>query len=169
MVTHEYVLATGGVVYGAPPSPAGAGADVGRVAPGSQRPTAVAWAADRILALGSDDEVRAISRGDSHMLDLRGRAVTPLPAEPAEAELRLRRAVQRGQPFEPDDVLRPLLAPGADPQLAVGGRADLAIWSRDPRELAVEQASDLRIERVVRGGRLAESPTASGSLAIPPG
>lgn len=153
-MTHEYVLATGGVVYGAPPGP--------------RRATALAWAADRILAIGSDDEVRAISRGDSHTLDLDGRAVTPLPAEPAEAELRLRRAVQRELPFEPDEVLRQLLPVGADAQLAVGGRADLAIWSLDPRALAPGRAPELRIEQVVRGGRLAESPTAPGPVASPP-
>jgi predicted amidohydrolase YtcJ len=154
-VTHEYVLATGGVIYGAQV--------------GTRRPTAVAWAADRILVVGSDDEVRAISRGDSHTFELAGRAVTALPAEPREAELRLRRAIRRGLPFEPDEVLRPLLAPGADARLSVGGRADLAIWSRDPRALTADGCADLRIEHVVRGGRMAESPTATGPLADPPG
>jgi hypothetical protein len=159
-VTHEYVLATGGVIFGAPVAasgPAGMAAAIG----GSRgRPSAIAWAADRLLAIGSDGEVRAVSRGDSHMVDLHGGAVTALPAEPDEAELRLRRAVQRGVPFELEELLRPLLPPGADSQLETGGRADLAIWSHDPLALPPERAMELRIVRVVRGGRLAASPTA---------
>jgi hypothetical protein len=68
-VTHEYVIAIGGRIAGAH------GVD-GRVA------TAIAWAADRVLAVGSDDAVRAISRGDSTFLDLGGCAVTA--ADPGE-------------------------------------------------------------------------------------
>jgi predicted amidohydrolase YtcJ len=59
-VTHEYTILTGGVVL-----------------PGGDAPsaTAIAWAADTILAIGSDAEVRAISRGDSLFVDLRGTCV----------------------------------------------------------------------------------------------
>jgi hypothetical protein len=61
-VTHEYTLLVGG-----------------RVIRGDDAPdaTAIAWAADTILAIGSDDEVRAISRGDSHVVDLAGATVMP--------------------------------------------------------------------------------------------
>ena len=64
-MTHEYVVAVGGVV------PGSLDAD-GRPA------TAIAWAADRILAIGADGPVRAISRGDSTFLDLAGSVVTAL-------------------------------------------------------------------------------------------
>lgn len=61
-MTHEYTLLLGGVVR-----PGGGAPDA----------TALAFAHDTVLALGTDDEVRAISRGDSHMVDLRGRVVMP--------------------------------------------------------------------------------------------
>jgi selenocysteine lyase/cysteine desulfurase len=66
-MTHEYVIAIGGVIA--------------RPARQADAPaSAIAWAADRIIALGSDDAVRAISRGDSTVIDLRGCRVTALDA-----------------------------------------------------------------------------------------
>ena len=78
-MTHEYVVALGGHVRGAAAEP-------------GPEPTAIAWAADRVLAVGPDERVRAISQGDSTFLDLEGAGVTALdPAttlEPgAEADL----------------------------------------------------------------------------------
>jgi hypothetical protein len=71
-VTHEYVIALHGVILGARDA--------------TPVPTAIAWAADRILAVGADAPVRAISRGDSTVLDLDGCTVVPLdPAETLEA------------------------------------------------------------------------------------
>ena len=67
-MTHEYVIALHGVILGAPEA--------------TPVPTAIAWAADRILAVGADAPVRAISRGDSTVLDLDGCTVGPL--DPAE-------------------------------------------------------------------------------------
>jgi predicted amidohydrolase YtcJ len=67
-VTHEYVILTGGIVL-----PDGADAPRGR-----HRATAIAWAEDTILAIGSDAAVRAVSRGDSHFSDLRGAFVVPV-------------------------------------------------------------------------------------------
>ena len=49
-VTHLYTLLLGGTVITSPGQP-----DV----------SAIAWAADTVIALGSDDNVRAASRGDS--------------------------------------------------------------------------------------------------------
>jgi len=61
-VTHEYTLLTGGhIVLGG----------------GLPDATAIAWAADTILAIGSDEEVRAMSRGDSRFVDLGGAMVRP--------------------------------------------------------------------------------------------
>lgn len=64
-MTHEYVVALGGRIQGV----------VGRVGAPA---TAVAWAGDRLLAVGPDDVVAAISRGDSLFLDLAGAVVRPL-------------------------------------------------------------------------------------------
>lgn len=65
-MTHEYVLLTGGcILRGA--GRAGAGA------------SAIAWAHGTILAIGSDAEVRAISRGDSRFVELAGAIVAPEP------------------------------------------------------------------------------------------
>ena len=62
-MTHEYTLLLGATVLpggGAPPC------------------EALAWASGIILALGSEAEIRAISRGDSHLMELRDRFVVPL-------------------------------------------------------------------------------------------
>ncbi|HEY3336338.1 MAG TPA: hypothetical protein VGK16_13985 [Candidatus Limnocylindrales bacterium] len=59
-MTHEYTLLLGGIVR-----PGGGAPDA----------TALAYALDTVLALGTDDEVRAISRGDSHVVELAGRRV----------------------------------------------------------------------------------------------
>lgn len=61
-MTHEYTILVGAVVV-----PGGAAPDC----------TAIAWADDTVLAVGSDAEVRAISRGDSHVHELAGAVVRP--------------------------------------------------------------------------------------------
>lgn len=52
----------------------------GVVIPGGGQPdcTAIAWAEDLVIALGSDDEVMAISRGDSTLIEFAGAVVVPL-------------------------------------------------------------------------------------------
>ena len=64
-MTHEYTLLVGATIL-----------------PGGDLPAceAIAWAGDTVLALGSDAEVRAISRGDSHVLAFKGAFVVPLAA-----------------------------------------------------------------------------------------
>ena len=59
-VTHEYTLLLGGIV---------------RSGDGASDATALGYAHDTVLAVGSDSDVRAISRGDSHVVDLAGRTV----------------------------------------------------------------------------------------------
>jgi predicted amidohydrolase YtcJ len=64
-MTHEYTLLVGATVL-----------------PGGGAPVceAMAWAHGTILALGSEAEIRAISRGDSHVLEAPGLFVVPLDA-----------------------------------------------------------------------------------------
>lgn len=108
-MTHLYSLLVGGLVL-----------------PGGGRPdaTAVAWAEGTVLAVGTDAEVRAISRGDSQTLDLGGAVVVPLAAD--------------GNPRWPVDAV-----------LEVGGPADMAVLQRDPRD-----GRPLDVTALVRGGRL---------------
>ena len=115
-MTHEYTLAVGGSVI-----------------PGDGQPevSALAWAEGTLLALGSDEEVRAISRGDSHVVDLHGAFVIPLEAD--------------GVARWPTDAT-----------LAVGGPADLAVLRNDPRgprtdPAALNAVAVLRRGHVVRG------------------
>jgi predicted amidohydrolase YtcJ len=64
-MTHEYTILFGGVVIrggGAPDA------------------TAIAWAEDTVLAIGDDEAVRSISRGDSCFVDLAGARVVPAVA-----------------------------------------------------------------------------------------
>jgi hypothetical protein len=123
-VSHEYTLLLGGTVVR-----------------GGGRPdaSAIAWAADTILAIGSDEEVRAISRGDSRMIDLAGATVIPVaetaaPSWPTEAAL------------------------------DVGGKANLAVLRDDPRlEAARPPGAATSPVAVIRAGRVVR-----GTLPLPP-
>jgi len=111
-VTHEYTLLVGGIVI--------TGTDEAPV-------TAIAWAAGTVIALGTDEQVLGISRGDSFRVDLRGAVVVPLG---------------------PDDD-----ATGKPPfgRLEIGAAADLAVLDRDPR---TEPAGTPRTLAVLRGGHV---------------
>lgn len=61
-MTHEYTLLVGGVV---------------RPGGGAPEATALAFAHDTVLAVGSDAAIHGISRGDSRVVELRGRVVLP--------------------------------------------------------------------------------------------
>lgn len=137
-MTHEYVIALGGTILGADA--------------GEEPPTAIAWAADHVLAVGPDDVVRAISRGDSTFIDLGSCAVTAAPAAVDVAERTLRAAVLAGRPFDAVKELERagLLTPGE--HLEPGSPAELAFWSADPATLAPGDASSLRVVAVVRAG-----------------
>ena len=113
-VTHEYTLLIGGTVI-----------------PSREHPdvSAIAWAADTVIALGSDDDVRAISRGDSHVIDLAGAFVVAL-GQGTEAH------------WPPDSTLE------------VGGRADLAVLATDPRRTEAPAGRRLSALAMVREGRL---------------
>lgn len=111
-MTHEYVIALNGHIE---PDPGGEAEE-----------TALAWAADAVLAVGPDDVVRAISRGDSTFLDLCGCLVTPLPDAPSQADSLIREERASGA-----DVARLLVESGllsAEAVLEPGAPADLAFW-----------------------------------------
>ncbi len=67
-MTHQYTVLIGGVVL-----PGGGAAD--GLMPSC---SAIAWASDTVLALGSDAEVLGITRGDSAVVALDGLVVVPL-------------------------------------------------------------------------------------------
>ena len=71
-MTHEYIIALGGRVHA-----------VGAADAEMEPATAIAWAADHVLAIGPDEMVRGISRGDSIFLDLDGCVVTAAEDEAA--------------------------------------------------------------------------------------
>jgi predicted amidohydrolase YtcJ len=113
-VTHRYTLLIRGTVISGRDEP-----DV----------TAIAWAADTVIALGSDDEVRGTSRGDSHVIDLGGASVVALGEGP--------------------DACWP-----PDATLEVGGRADLAVLTSDPRLVDSQAQHRLPALALVRAGRV---------------
>ncbi len=112
-MTHRYTILVRGTVISGPDDPA---------------VTAIAWADDTVIALGSDDDVRGISRGDSHVIDLAGAVVVPLGVG-ADA-------------YWPPDA-----------RLEVGGRADLAVMASDPRPRG-QRGEPSSTVALVRGGRI---------------
>jgi pimeloyl-ACP methyl ester carboxylesterase len=115
-VTHEYTLLLGCTVITGRPGPDAA---------------AIAWAADTVLALGSEMEVRSISRGDSHVVRFPGRFVVPLAPGA--------------------DVAWP-----TDAILELGGPADLAVLDRDPRVALADDGRSLEahVIALVRAGHV---------------
>ena len=109
-MTHEYTILTGGTIL-----------DVD----GHPQATAVAWARDTVLLVGSDEDVRSISRGDSHFIDLHGAFVVPLG--------------------DADEPTWPSTA-----TLEIGGMANLTVFDDDPRR--AERPA--RTIAVVRAGRV---------------
>ncbi len=159
-MTHEYVIGLRGVVLTAVQ---GAGT------PAGPSPTAVAWAADRVLAVGTDEAVRAISRGDSTFLDLAGGAVMPLPSDVAAAERLVRAAVAEGRPFDPVRLLVDAGLLATDAAIEVGAPADLAFWTADPGAVPATDAATLTIIAIVRAGHFTDGDEHGGPFARLPG
>ena len=113
-MTHRYTLLIRGTVI------------LGR---GEPDVSAIAWAADTVIALGSDDEVCGTSRGDSHVIDLGGASVVAL-GQGTDAR------------WPPDATLE------------VGGRADLAVLESDPRRVSGPAEQRLPALALVRGGHV---------------
>lgn len=144
-MTHEYVIALGGWI------------ESGRLGRGDAEPTAVAWAADHVLAVGLDDVVRSISRGDSTFLDLRGCVVTALPDDPAGADALVRENASSAAPDLDLEALligAGLLDPGSD--LEPGSPADLAFWDVGPEPGRPGRRPALRLVAMVRDGAFTE-------------
>ena len=86
-MTHHYTVLFGGTVLtmdGALPTDAASRASGDPAVPDAagRRATAICYAHERILAVGSDEEMLALAGPDSHVVDLRGRAVLPGFVEP---------------------------------------------------------------------------------------
>ena len=123
-MTHEYVIAYNG-----------------RVEPRDDvAATAIGWAADAVLAVGSDEVVRAISRGDSTFIDLGGGIVTPLPTDVSRADELVRERYIRGLDIGRLLAEHGLLVPGIT--MEPGAPSDLAFWG-------VRIDSDVTDRRVV--------------------
>lgn len=155
-VTHEYVIGLRGrILFAADADASGA-------------PSAIAWAADRVLAVGSDPVVRAISRGDSVFLDLAGCVVTPLPHERAPAG-RVSVRLPVGTAGEPEALETCLVEAGlvrADATLEPGSPADLAFWWPAPPNPAGPPR--LRLAATVRGGAFTAGEPHHGPFADAP-
>jgi predicted amidohydrolase YtcJ len=86
-MTHHYTVLHGGTILtfdGALPTDAAsrASGDPGVPDAAGRRTTAICFAHERILAVGGDAEILALAGPDSHVVDLRGRAVLPGFVEP---------------------------------------------------------------------------------------
>ena len=154
-MTHEYVIAVGGHVETLLP---------GRE---SDTPTAVAWAADHVLAVGADDVVRSISRGDSTFLDLHGCVVTALPSDPARADALVAEATLSDGAAKGIAAL--LVEAGlldAAASLEPGSPADLAFWDIDSGPSGSDRRPARGLVAVVRGGGFTEGDEHCGPFPI---
>ena len=127
-MTHRYTIMLGGTIL-----------------PGGDDPaaSALAWAGDTLLAIGSDVSVGEISRGDSHVVQLNGSFVVPLA--------------------EGSNVLWPSAA-----TLEVGGPATFAVFDEDPRTTRGPGGSgDPKVlpTAVIRSGRLVTGALPGGDPA----
>jgi hypothetical protein len=135
-VTHEYVIASGG-----------------RIVPGREGDTAIAWAADHVLAVGEDDVVRAMSRGDSTFLDLAGCLVTALPGDPRQADALVSGLVLEAEADgDPVALLARTGLLDRDAILGPGSPADLAFWDIPPTEGQEGGRGAVRLVAVLRAG-----------------
>ncbi len=141
-MTHEYVIALHGRV------------DTGTA---GAVPTAVAWAADHVLAVGTDDAMRALSRGDSTFLDLGGCVVTALPDDLASADALVRAGIR--QAGADVDLAALLVRAGllaADAVIETGSPADLAFWDTARAQGDGTDGSTWSLVAAVRGGAFIE-------------
>ena len=154
-MTHEYVIATGGRIESL------------TAGGGKPTPTAVAWAADHVLAVGADDVVRSISRGDSTFLDLDGCVVTALPSDPVRADAVVAKAALSGG--AEGGITALLVRAGLlsdDSALETGSPADLAFWDAASGSDASGERPARGLVAVVRGGGFTEGDEHHGPFPI---
>jgi len=125
-VTHQYTLLVNGAII------------TGRGAPDA---SAIAWAGDTVIAVGEDDGVRGISRGDSLVVDLDGLTVVPIGHGPVAAW-------------------------PTDATLEVGGPANLAILDRDPRNADPAANPSSAVIAEIRSGRVVAGALPSGAARL---
>jgi hypothetical protein len=102
--------------------------------------------------VGSDEEVRTISRGDSTFFELGGTVVTALPADLERADAVLAQAASAEVEI---DVAARLIESGlldAESTIEPGSRADLAFWRAMPAHPDRADPSATRLLAVVRDG-----------------
>ncbi len=148
-MTHEYVIAYHGIIEPR----------------GDALTTAIGWADEAVLAVGSDEAVRSISRGDSTFIDLDGCVVTPMPTDLDRAGDLVRATTDQGL-----DVGRLLVREGLlDPAstLGPGSPADLAIWGPGPGPAGPEGTTVRRLVATVRGGHFTEGDDHRGPFPVP--
>ena len=148
-MTHEYVIAYHGSIEPR----------------GDALTTAIGWADEAVLAVGSDEVVRSISRGDSTFIDLDGCVVTAMPTDLDRAGELVRATTDRGL-----DVGRLLVSAGLlDPTstLGPGSPADLAIWGPGLDSAGPEGTIAWQLVATVRGGHFTEGDDHRGPFPVP--
>ena len=158
-MTHAYVICVNGKVDPRAPDATESAAT---------QSTAIAWAADHVLAVGTDETVRAISRGDSTFLDLDGCVVTALPAEPARAHAMVRRAARTsGQGIDVRATLIDAGLLGPDSTLEPGSPADLAFWDVLPGPGDSDESPGWGLLAIVREGAFTHGDEHRGPFPVP--
>lgn len=148
-MTHEYIIAFNGSI-----EPRGDTLD-----------TAIGWAAEAVLAVGSDEVVRSISRGDSTFIDLDGCVVTPMPTDLDRAGELVRATTDQeldvGRLLDSEGLLDPASA------LGPGSPADLAIWGPGLDPARPEGPIAMQLVATVRGGHFTEGDDHRGPFPVP--
>ncbi len=171
-MTHLYTVLHGGLVLtldGAAPTDAASRA-LGSPDAAGRRATAVAFADDRILAVGSDDEVLPLAGPGSRVLDLGGRVVVPgfrdPHAHPLGEGLDAGKVLTGGEP-DLRAGLRRLsdVASRLDPDAWLLARYDQTRW-RDPRHPTRDDLDRAIPDRPVLLAHVSGHAVAANSLAL---
>jgi hypothetical protein len=171
-VTHRYVVLHGGLVLtvdGCAPTDAASRA-LGAPDAAGRRATAVAFAHDRILAVGTDDEVLPLAGPDSTVVDLRGRVVVPgfvdAHAHPLGEGLDAGKVLVGGEP-DVRSAIRRLsdAASRLDPDAWLLARYDQTRW-REPRHPTRDDLDRAIPDRPVLLAHVSGHAVAANSLAL---
>ena len=170
-MTHHYTVIHGGVVLtldGALPTDR-ASASAGVPDAAGRRATAIAYAHERILAVGSDDEILPLAGPDSDVFDLRGLVVVP-GFQDAHAHP-LGEGIDAGRPLAAGDSLRAGMAVLSDagsrlePDAWLVARYDQTRW-RERRHPTRDDLDRAIPDRPVVIGHVSGHAAAANSLAL---